>query len=238
MLLVDRIRRTTKDAFSMRVLVIKSFILSLSWFFLPFWAFFVVSFYFYLVPFFRPFKLLVPFILTLATAFIVPHSPWFGVFLAILFFLLLGIKNLIFINRFDNHQLVVFLILFLIFFGFFRHFEDWQKSIISLASLGLGLSFFFLFNELADYSKESGKKSKIFISGLGSFLLWQVAMAVLFLPLNYFYQTAILFLFSVILTDILLEYFGGKIGKRKILWDFSIFFVIAVIVLASANWEL
>jgi len=233
---LDIIRRATKTAFSMRVLLIKSLIFGLSWLILPFWAFLAVSIYFYLVPFFQPFKLLVPFILTLAAALIVPHSFWFAVFLGVLFFYLLGIKNLILINRFDNHQMMVFLIMFLVFFGFFLHFQNWQRWIVSLISLGVGLSFFFLFDELADYVKEKDEPKKIFISGLGSFLLWQVAMAVLFLPLNYFYQTALLFLFSVILADFLLEYLGGKINRRKILWDFSIFFVIAVVMLASANW--
>ncbi len=235
---LDIIRRATKTAFSLRVLLLKSLIFSLSWLFLPFWAFFAISLYFYLVPFFQPSKLLIPYILTLAAAFIVPQGFWLAVFLGALFFLLLGIKNLVLINRFDNHQLMVFLILFLIFFGFFQHFENWQKWIISPVSLCVGLSFFFLFGELADYVKKNDRKMKIFTSAVGAFLLWQVSMAVLFLPLNYFYQTALLFLLSVILTDILLEYLAGKINKRKILWDFSIFFVVAVIMLASANWGL
>ena len=56
-----------------------------------------------------------------------------------------GIKNLIFVNRFENHQLMVFLLLFLIFFGLFSHFENWQRWTVSIGLLGAGLSFFFLF---------------------------------------------------------------------------------------------
>lgn len=233
---LEIIRRATKTALSVRVLLLKSLIFGLSWFILPFWAFLAVAVYFYLVPFFQPFKLIIPFMLTIAVAFIVPYGFWFAVFLGTLFFFLIGIKNLILINRFDNHQMMVFLILFLVFFGFFLHFQNWQRWIVSLISLGVGLSYFFLFDELADYIKRNDEPKKIFISGLGAFLLWQVVMAVLFLPLNYFYQTALLFLFSVILTDFLLEYLGGGISRKKILTDFSIFFVIAVIMLASANW--
>lgn len=249
----------------MRVLLFKSFILGLSWLILPFWAFLALSVYFYLVPFFQPFKLIIPFMLALAVAFAAPHGFWFAILIGMLFFLLLGIKNLILIHRFDNHQMMVFLILFLLFFSFFFHFQNWQRWIVSLISLGVGLSYFFLFDELADYIKikRNDEPKKIFIpleaerpkalvalaywrgrsltgfiSGLGAFFLWQVVMAVLFLPLNYFYQTALLFLFSVILTDFLLEYLGGGISRKKILTDFSIFFVIAVIMLASANWGL
>ena len=227
-----------KTAFSVRGLLIKACLFSIGWLFLPFWVFLVLSIYFYLVPFFQPFKLLIPFILTLLAAAILPYGFWFAVLLGILFFLLFGIKNLILVNRFDNHQLMVFLILFLMFFGFFRHFENWQNWTISLISLWIAVSFFFLFNELADYSAKSSESKKMIVSWLGSFLLWQAAMIILFLPLNYFYQTAILFLLSVILTDILLGYLGGIIDRRKMLINFSIFFVITVAILASANWGL
>ncbi len=237
-MLPDFIRRGAKTAFSVRGLLIKACIFSIGWLVLPLWAFFILSLYFYLVPFFQPFKLLIPFILTLLAAAILPYGFWFAVLLGILFFLLFGIKNLILVNRFDNHQLIVFLILFLMFFVFFLNFENWQEWAISLVSFWIGLSFFFLFNELADYSRVSGESKKIIVSVLGSFLIWQAAMVILFLPLNYFYQTALLFLSSVILTDILLGYLGGIIGRRKMLVDFSIFFVIAVVILASANWGL
>lgn len=235
-MLLNFVRRTTKIALSVRVLLIKAIALGLSWLVLPFWVFLALAAYFYLVPFFQPFKLFIPFLLIIAASVIVPYGFWFAVFLSVLFFLLLGIKNLILINRFENHQLMVFLILFLMFFGFFWHFENWQRWLTSLISLGIGLSFMFLFDELADYTKENDGRKKMFVSGLGAFLIWQVAMAVLFLPLNYFYQTALLFLFSVMLTDILIEYLAGKLDRTKILWDFSIFFVITVVMLASANW--
>ena len=234
----DLIRRGAKTALSVHGLLIKSCIFSIGWLMLPFWAFFILSLYFYLVPFFQSFKLLIPFILTLLAAAILPNGFWFAVLLGTLFFLLFGIKNLILVNRFDNHQFMVFLILFLMFFGFFWHFGNWQEWAVSLISFWIGLSFFFLFDELADYSRVSSESKKIIVSALGSFLIWQGAIVILFLPLNYFYQTALLFLSSVILTDILLGYLGGIIGRRKMLANFSIFFVIAVAILASANWGL
>lgn len=219
-------------------LLLKACILSLSWLILPFWMFLVVAFYFYFIPFFQSFKLIIPFILTMLASAIIPYGFWSAVFLGVLFFFLLGIKNLIFVDRFDNHQTMVFLILFLIFFGFFRHFPNWEKWTASLISLGSGLSFFFLLGELADYIKGMNRSKKLFIAGIGSFLVWQAALVILFLPLNYFYQTALLFLSSAILMDIFLVYLGKKMNRTKILADFSIFFVIVVIILASANWGL
>lgn len=219
-------------------LPVKACVFSLSWLFLPFWAFFLIAVYFYLVPFFRPFKLLVPFVLTLIIAAIVPSGFWLAVFLGILFSLLLGIKNLIFVNRFENHQLMVFLLLFLVFFGIFSGFDNWQSWTTSLAALSAGISFFFLFEELADYGRERSEAKKIFIAGLGAVLIWQAASVIIFLPVNHFYQTALLFLSSVILTDILLGYISNRLDRRKILNDFSIFFVLASVILASASWGL
>ena len=232
------IRHKAKTAFSLRILLLKACVFGLSWLFMPFWFFLLVAVYFYFVPFFQPFKLLIPFILTLAAAAAVPYGFWFAAFLGLLFFLLLGIKNLIFVNRFENHQLMVFLLLFLIFFGLFSNFENWQRWTVSIGLLGAGLSFFFLFEELADYSRERSESRKMLVAGLGSFILWQAASVIIFLPLNHFYQTALLFLSSVIVADIFLEYLAKKLDRRKILNDFSIFFVLVSVILASANWGL
>lgn len=219
-------------------LVIKACALGLLWLLLPFWVFFLAAVYFYLIPFFQPFRLIIPFVLTIAVASFLPYNFWFAVFLGLLFFLILGIKNLIFVNRFDNHQLMVFLLLFLLFFSFFSGFENWRGLIVSWAALALGFSFYFLFHELAGYTSEHGRTKKIVIAALGSLLIWQAAVAVLFLPVNYFYQTAVLFLSSVILVDIFLEYLNGGLNRRKILSDFSIFFVLSAVILASASWGL
>lgn len=233
---IDFIRHKAKTAVSLRGLLLKSFIFGLCWLFLPFWIFLAISVYFYFVPFFQPFKLLAPFLLILAAGLIIPHGLWFAVFMGFLFFLLIGIKNLILVNRFDNHQLMVFLILFLVFFGFFWRFENWQKLTISFTSLAIAFFYFFLFRELADYFENSDKSKKTMVAGLGSFLIWQAVIAILFLPLNYFYQTALLFLLSVILTDLLLEYSAKKLDRRKILSDFSVFLILSSIIIASANW--
>ncbi|MEK7546614.1 MAG: hypothetical protein AAB536_00290 [Patescibacteria group bacterium] len=234
----DFIRRKAKTVFSLRGLLIKSCIFGLCWFFLPFWIFLLVGVYFYFTPFFQSFNLFIPFLMTLAAAAYVPYGFWPAVFLGILFFLILGIKNLIFVNRFENHQIMVFLLLFLIFFGFFSHFENWEKWIISTISLGIGLSFFLLFKELADYTRGNIGSKKNLAACLGSFLLWQASSVIIFLPINYFYQTALLFLLSVITTDVLLEYLNKNLDRKKILVDFSIFFAVTAAILASANWGL
>jgi len=232
------IRHKAKTVFSLRGLLFKSCVFGLSWLLLPFWVFFFVAVYLYAIPFFQTSSLLAPFILTIVVSAIIPYGFLYAFFLGLLFFLLLGIKNLILVNRFESHQLMVSLLLFLIFFSMFSGFDNWQRWTVTVALFGAGLSFFFLFKELADYVVEHSKQKKILIAGIGSFLLWQFASILVFLPLNHFYQTALLFLSSVIMTDVFLEYLAGKLDRRKILNDFSIFFVLVVVILASANWGL
>lgn len=232
------IRNKAKAAYTLRGLILKAAVLGLGWLFLPFYAFLLLAVYFYFVPFFQQFKLLVPFILTIAVTASLPYEIWFAFFIGLLFFLILGIKNLVLVNRFENHQLTVFLLLFLIFLSLFSHFESWQAWTASAALLGTGFSFFFLFEELADYTRERSERKKLIVAALGALLIWQGASVIIFLPLNYFYQTAILFLSAIIMADLFLEYIAKKLDRRKILSDFSIFFAMASIILASANWGL
>ncbi len=238
MKLNEKIKSAIPLRLSLQRLLLKSAIFSLSWFFLPFWLFLIPAFYFYFFPLFNSKQLALPFFLTLLAAAILPQNFWFSLFFGILLYLIIGIKNLLFVNRSVHHQFLVFLLLFLIFYGFFSGFESWQRWDISLWALGPSLVFLFLVKELADYNSLAGHWQKNLIIGLASFIIWQLSLAIFFLPLNYFYATALLFLVAVLLADILLEYFDGHLARQKILVDFSIFFVLAVIILASSKWVL
>ena len=267
---------------SLRGLFLKAGILGFLWLFLPFWIFLAAAFYFYFFPFFQPLRLALPFFLTLVMAAIYrsadPGNVWFSVFIALLFFLILGIKNLIFVNRFMAHQLLVFFLLFLTFLSFFSGFETWRSWTISFFALGVSAIFLLLVKELADYyspleshgwkavdeeragasqpefreakfrrggshglasmlhNVESSRRRTFLTIGLGALFIWQLCLILLFLPLNYFYQTALLFLSAVLLIDILIEHLNNRLDRRKILANFSIFFVFAAVILVSARW--
>ena len=221
---------------SLRGLFLRAGILGFLWLFLPFWIFLAATFYFYFFPFFQPLRLALPFFLTLVTAAILPANVWFSLFIAALFFLILGIKNLIFVKRFGAHQLLVFFLLFLTFLSFFSGFETWQRWIVSLFAFGVSAVFLLLAKELADYHSESSRRRTFLTIGLGALFIWQLCLILLFLPLNYFYETALLFLSAVFLLDILLEHLKNRLDSRKILADFSIFFVFTAVILASARW--
>lgn len=234
----DFIRRKAAGAVSVQGLLLKAGMFGLGWWALPIWIFVPVALYLYFVPPFQPLRLALPFALTLAAALMVPANPWFAALLAGIFFLVLGIKNLIFINRFASHQLLVFLVLFLVFANFFSRFENWQSWAVPIWASGLAVLFFFLTQELFKYESVRGRRERFALAGIGGLFVFQLSAALLVMPLNYFSQTAFLFLASVILLDLLLGYSSDHLDRRKILADFSIFFVLAVVLLASARWGL
>lgn len=177
-----------------------------------------------------------PLCLTFVLAAVLSPNVLFALFLGTLFFLILGIKNLILVNRFASRQLVAFLLLFLVFLSFFSQFENWQAWPISFWWLGIVLVVFCLIKESADYRPEPPRRQKFLVAGLGSLFIWQIGLVALFLPLNYFYQTALLFLSAVFLIDVLLDYLNSRLHRRKILTNFSIFLVLLGIIMASAKW--
>src|SRR2546422_648850 len=79
-----------------------------AWYFLPRWAFLFVVLYFYFVPIFHPWKLFLPFLTFLFLVFnefVVPAGQsqlsqiGFAAIIAVFFYVILGIKDLVLIDR-------------------------------------------------------------------------------------------------------------------------------------------
>ena len=66
----------------------------------------------------------------------------------------------------------------------------------------------------------------------------QVIIAGLFLPLDFIYQSVIVFLILVLLVDLIGEYIFGGLNRNKILGVGNMVFTLLVIILASARWWL
>ena len=172
---------------SLRGLFFKAGIMGLLWLFLPFWIFLAAGFYFFFFPFFQPLRLALPFFLTLVAAAVLPANFLFALFLAVLFFLILGIKNLIFVNRFGAHQLLVFSLLLLMFLSFFSGFESWQRWIVSFFALGVSVVFLLLAKELAEYHARSGRRRTFLTISLGALFVCLMCLVLIFMPLKNFY---------------------------------------------------
>ncbi len=220
-------------------LLLKAIALGAAWVFLPFWVFLLFAIYFYFSSFFQSAKLFWPFLLTLAFAYVFeptfPHAVFFGA----AFFLIFGIKDLAFINRLAAYEILAFLLLFLLSLNFFLTFGSWGNSWIFLASLAASVIFFILAKGLVDYGEFSVDRAKK-IAGIGvaAFLLWQLSWAAIFLPINPFYQAALVFLLAAIFLDLLLDYFAGRLTRERIFAEFILFIVFGGLIFFGTQWSL
>ena len=99
-------------------------------------------------------------------------------------------------------------------------------------------SFFFsagLFNEGIEIKKPHLRPIAFL---LVTFLSWQFIIIGLFLPLDFVYQSIIVFIAVTFFCELIAGYFWNDISRERIFFTASIFFSILVILLASATWKL
>lgn len=223
-------------------LALKAAAFGLGWYVLPFWLFLLLGLGLYLVPLFQPVHLLLPLLLAFFFAAVLAYSAWAALVLGIIFFFILGIKDLVFIRRGAAYETLVFLLFFLIFLNYFARFGAWGGlTDIALGALvviiaALLLRGFVLYRSPA--AGEWARRKRFVVFGLAGLLLWQWQTALLFLPLNFFYQTAVLFLAAVVVTELFLAYAQDELTRRKILVHFSFLFVFVSFVLAANSWRI
>ena len=222
-------------------LLLRAGIFGAAWLLLPFWLFFLIALILYFLPVFQPLRLILPFALTVFFAGILSPNFWAAALLAALFFLILGIKNLTLVNRMAAYETVLFLLLFLAYLNLFFHFPNSGRAAVLLLSGFAAAAYALLLRNAARYAtfpKEWSPRHQAVIFGLAGLLVWQWTWAVLFLPLNPFYQTALLFLFAAVLTEMFLDHLAAELGRRRILGYFSAFVVFASAILAANPWQL
>lgn len=186
----------------------------------------------YLSPLFRTVEFSLPFLLlmafSLAAIETLAGSGQFlpaVIFLSFLFFLILGLKDLVLIQR-----------------------TTWQRFLnLSLAYLALLLFFYYvqeffflklilLFGVTLLLIKDLFKK-RIFY-WLIAFLVVEAAWALSLLPFGFISAATILLLVYFVLTDLAIYYLDNALTRRRILTDISIFALLFILTLAFSRWGL
>lgn len=218
-------------------LILRAVLFGAAWLVLPFWVFLAVSILIYFIPFFRPALLLIPLSLTLILAALVPPSFWAAAFLSVLFFFILGIKDLIFVDRATAFNLLVLVLFFLMWLYSFSWF-DAGITAYSIMWFGVcSLIFFVASRQFLSYALDIPDSRKLSVSlGVVSFMLWEASVVALFMPLNFLFSTALVFLFAAMFLECAADYFKNRISPSHLLAYFSVFFVLLVIILSSANF--
>ncbi len=222
-------------------LLARTLVFALAWWILPFGLFLVVAGYFYLVPFFKPLRFLLPFLalLVLISPLFFNKSLWVIALGSAVFFIIQGVRELLFVHRKSVYKVAYFILLFLLFLAFFSNFQNRTGWLAVFESGLVALVFFLLLKHLSGYEdlpeevKKVGRRKEFLVQGLAAFFMWQLVWVLIFLPLNYIYQSMLGFLVMLVLTELILAYISFSLTRRKVLINFAILFVFVVFVLAS-----
>ncbi len=224
--------------------IIKALVFGAAWLILPFWVFLLVALYLYFFPFFRPFDLFLPFAILIFFAAIEPTGTLFALLLGVIFYLILGIKDLIFIGRKSAYEVLSLILMFLALMKFFSKFDSWGDPGAFFWIFLLAAIFFFLAKDFLRNSGKAGAETRSaaispsLAAGISAMVFLQISIATLFLPLNLLYQSALVFLMVAITLELAFDYSAEALSRRKILISFSIFFSFLVVILGAAQWGL
>ncbi len=227
--------------------VTKAVIFGVAWWALPFWLFLLVALYLYYVPLAGAHKVAAPFWVLLLTAFLQPQGSIAAIIFSAIFYFILLIKDLIIIDRRTAYEVLVLVLIYLLVREFFLNVGDafgwwtlFDSIVVALAASVMALSFIKNFSEPAPVPEAApSRETRSFWHMLGwmiFILMWQLLIVGLFLPLNFLYQSAIIFLTVVVLLDLIPQHVFGELTRAKALATGTVLFSLLVIVLASARW--
>lgn len=212
-----------------------------NWLFIAIFA--LAGCYFYFVPGVNSRQFLASYLVILIFPAFLREFLDSGWFLAVslaymaIFFVLLGLKNLIFINR---RPIYCFLNGVLVFAVFSLFFWSDRTGILFFVKYLLAFSaFLFLFKEFLNVSSENqnAQKNNLFAWAI-SFLVLQIVWALSFLPINFLNAGALILLIVLIFQDFISGYLSGSIDRRLILRNITIFIALALAIFGASSWSL
>ncbi len=195
-------------------------------------VFFAGALILYAKPLFRTFEVFIPFailsILSLLASYLLSDSRYFilsAIIFSVLFYLVLGIKDLALIQRMAWYRFVNLSLVYTALLIFFYTNQEYFLLKISL----LFLTIFLL-------SKSLIKKRLVY--WITAFLMLEAIWAVSFLSIGFVSSANLSILIYFIITDLALVNIEGALTKKKILIDTSIFIILLVAIFALSRWSL
>jgi len=210
------------------------------------WLFIVIflaaAFHFYFRPVFNSNQFLYSFLALIVLSLLFFKSSlaigyWLvasGLFVGFLFFLLLGIKNLILSHR---QTLYYFLhgVLFLVILIFFFY-SQFSSFFIKYILVFFGI--YALLKEFLDFfagEKASSRKINLVVLS-GAFLAIQFIWLTGLLPFGFVNAAVFVLLIIFILEDFILHHFSGTISRKIVLRNTTAFLVLCLVIFGMANW--
>ena len=218
-------------------LAFKAVIAGLAWVYLPWWFSLFILLGVYFIPLFQTRNLFLPFVTTLVLGWILPDNLFSGVLIALQMYLILGIKDFIFIDRQGAMQVLA--VLFLAETGTAVYFqpENWLFGAFFYGLL-FGLVYYFSSYKVLDVSSRGVKAGERPIISIFSFLLVQIAFGLNFLPIPTIYKSLLLILVSIIFFEWQKLIFSQELSKNRILLYGMLFIGLTVLIFSGSSWGL
>ncbi len=205
-------------------------------------VFVLAAFYFYLQPLLNATQFLASFLILLTVSFlsslVIGHWSFvISLFFGLLFFLLLGIKNLIFVRREPLYLLLnglLFLTIFILFFWSDISRLFFVKYLALFSGLVLLLREFLLFSvpNLAN-----SQKRNLIICGT-AFLILQLLWAISLLSVSFLNAASLALLVVLILQDFIGHHLSGTMSRQIVLRNITIFLILFLVIFAASKWTL
>lgn len=210
-----------------------------------FWTFvfLIVVFTLYFGGFFQwreflfSFLIFVVYALNLSGFFSASIYLWLGTLsFSVLFGLLLGIKNLVFINRKRALNFFSGAMYFIAAISFFVSDKTSTGSFLFNYLLSF-FAFYFIFKETFRFLKpEFSANKRNLISISMAFIAIEIMAVIIFLPLGFLNATALTILFVFILEDLIFYHIQGRLSRQIILKNTTILLIFTVIIFAISKW--
>ncbi len=235
----------------LRGTIVRAFAFAFAWAFLPSWLFIIIALFLFFAPPAQAGTVIVPFLVLLGLALFTPGGFLLAAVFGILFWYILLIKELYLIDRKTAYEILSFVLVFLVFRLFYNRLGGGADAatffFALLAALVTGMLFSsFVAAFMPDIHREGSGKSysaarrlRRVTSATIAFLVFEVLLAGLFLPLNFIYQTAVTFLIALFLMDLAARHLlEGSISRERVLVVSSTVGALLIILLGAATWAL
>ena len=149
--------------------------------------------------------------------------------LTVIFFLLIGSKNL----NLSGPQSIFLLRSFLFLLIFFMFFSVNKAELFWLKYLALIMAIFIIFYGVF----KNYPKKKLYTIAL-TFLLTQIVWAIGLLPVGFINQTALALVFILIVEELIVCHFSGTFNYQNIVKNVTIALILVVLIFALSKWTL
>ena len=200
---------------------------------LPAIFFLIIASILYIRPIFQTFHYLPPFLILLVTGLLwINYLPSkyaiLGILaLTVLFYILLGVKNLVLIDRIWANWLLHLGLIYLIVLVFFLLSPD-QWFLLKLLGLFFALTFLL----------EGIVKGRRIWSIVPAFLLTEAAVGIRLLPIGFLQATNAMFIVVWSLTSLVLKYRQKNLTRREVLKNLTLSGILLLIIFITSRWKI